>query len=198
MDSFARVPTNKKAIAEQGWGPLKYNCLLNPEIAATRHRQDTRADRMHTTAAGEPELWDLDEHNHDVLKQLNFTQGLAGLLIDDIVDAQIRDDARIGVNHEEIRQKRKKEVLASKRQKYSAGPHAASCQFIVGPEVLDNIEERERVQEDKVSEREEKKLREYRALHSKVFAIKELNKSHEQWTVAQLKVMVAWYKSNGD
>jgi hypothetical protein len=108
VDSFAQVPTNKKAIAEQGWGPLKYNCLLHPEIAATRHRQDTRADRMHTTAAGEPELRDLDEHNHDVQKQLNLTQGFAGLLIDDIVDARIRDGARNGVNHEEIRQKRKK------------------------------------------------------------------------------------------
>ena len=29
-------------------------------------------------------------------------------------------------------------------------------------------------------------------------AIKELKKSHEQLTVAQLKVMVMWYKSNGD
>jgi hypothetical protein len=54
------------------------------------------------------------------------------------------------------------------------------------------------MQEDKVSEREEKKLREYQALCSKVFAINELNKCHEQLTVAQLKVMVAWYKSNGN
>ena len=113
----------------------------------------------------------------------------------------IRDDARNGVNREEIRQKRiasAKEVLASKRQKYSAGPHAASGQFIVDADVLDNMEERERVHENKVSEREEKRLREYRALRSKVCAIKELNKSHEQLTVAQLKVMVMWYKSNGD
>ena len=28
---FARLRTNKKAVAEQGWGPLNYNCLLNPE-----------------------------------------------------------------------------------------------------------------------------------------------------------------------
>ncbi len=91
-----------------------------------------------------------------------------------------------------------KEVLASKRQNYSAGLHAASGQFIVGPDVLDNIEERERVQEGKVSEQEGKKLREYRGLRSKVCAIKEVNKSHEQLTVVQLKVLVMWYKSNGD
>ena len=91
------------------------------------------------------------------------------------------------------------EVQASKRQKYSAGPHAAFGQFKVGLNVLDNIVERERVQEGKkVSEREGKKLREYWALRSKVSAIKEQNTSHEQLTVAQLKVMVMWYKSNGD
>lgn len=174
-DSFARVATNRKAIAERGWGPLNYNCNL------------------HITAAGvRPEVQDLNERDR-VLNQLNLTQGLAGSLIDVIVDARIRDDARNGVNCEEIRQKRiatALEVLASKRQKYSAGLHAASCQFVMGPDVLDNIEKRERVQEDKISEREEKKLREYRTLRSNVSAIKELNKDHEQLTVAQLKVMV--------
>ncbi len=153
-DSFARVATNKKAIAEGGWGPLNYNCLLHPEIAATRHRQETGADSMHATTAGEPEVQDSDEKDH-VLNQLNLTRGLAGSLIASIVDVVIRDDARNGVNRDEIRQKRiasAKEVLASKRQKYSAGPHAASGQFIVGPDVLDNFEERERAQEYKVSE----------------------------------------------
>lgn len=34
--SFARLRTNKKAVAERGWGPLNYNCLLNPEIQLTK------------------------------------------------------------------------------------------------------------------------------------------------------------------
>ena len=136
-----------------------------------------------------------------MLNHLNLTEGLAGSLIDDIVDARNHDDARKGVNCEEIRQKRiasALEALASKHQKYSAGLHAASCQFMVGPDVLDNIEEHERVQKDKVSEREERKLREYQALRTKISPIKGFNKSHEQLTVAQLKVMVMWYKSKGD
>jgi len=33
---FARLCTNKKAVAERGWGPLNYNCLLNPEIQLTK------------------------------------------------------------------------------------------------------------------------------------------------------------------
>ena len=33
---FARLCTNKKAVAERGWGPLNYNFLLNPEIQLTK------------------------------------------------------------------------------------------------------------------------------------------------------------------
>jgi hypothetical protein len=36
-DSFARILTNKKAVADRGWSPLNYNCLLlHPEICGTR------------------------------------------------------------------------------------------------------------------------------------------------------------------
>jgi hypothetical protein len=162
--------------------------LLHPEIAATRQPQDNGADSIHTTAAGEQ-------------PELNLTRGIAGSLIGDLLDARLRDDARNGVNREETRQKRiatAKEAIASKRQRFSAGLLAASLQFVVDTDVLDNVEARDRVQKDKDSEREEKILREYRSLRSKVSAIKELNKSHEQLTVTQLRVMVMWYKSKGD
>lgn len=36
--SFARIVQNKSAIADRGWNPLNYNCLLHPEIVATRYR----------------------------------------------------------------------------------------------------------------------------------------------------------------
>ena len=34
--SFARLRTNKKAVAEQVWGPLNNYCWLNPEIQLTK------------------------------------------------------------------------------------------------------------------------------------------------------------------
>jgi hypothetical protein len=37
-NSFARIENNKKAIAEQGWGPLNFNCLLHPEIVSTQYQ----------------------------------------------------------------------------------------------------------------------------------------------------------------
>jgi hypothetical protein len=36
QDLFAQIHTNKNAIAERGWTPLNYDCLLHPEIASTR------------------------------------------------------------------------------------------------------------------------------------------------------------------
>jgi hypothetical protein len=30
--SFAWVESNQKAVAKHGWGPLKYNLLMHPEI----------------------------------------------------------------------------------------------------------------------------------------------------------------------
>ncbi len=70
-NSFAWVVTNKKAIAERGWGPFNNNCLLHPEIAATRHRRETGADSTHATA-GKPEVQDSDVQDH-VLNQINLT-----------------------------------------------------------------------------------------------------------------------------
>ena len=58
---------------------------------------------------------------------------------------------------------------------------------MLGPDVLDVQEEKKRQQDDKVSERLEKKLQEFRTLKSKVTAIQEdLNKhTGEEMTVAQ-------------
>jgi hypothetical protein len=137
----------------------------------------------------------------DVLNQLNLIQGLAGSLIDSIVETRNRDDARNGINREEIRQKRiatAKEVIAAKKKRYTAGLHASAELFSLGTDVWTNQKERQRLLDLKVSEGEEKKLREFRALRSKVSAIRELNKTHEQLNVSQLKVMVMWFKCNGD
>ena len=38
-NSFANIATNKKAIYERGWYPLKYNVLLHPEIQLNQPQQ---------------------------------------------------------------------------------------------------------------------------------------------------------------
>ena len=135
--------------------------------------------------------------------ELNLSQGLAGSLIDTILETRIREDARNGVNREENRRKRVEtalEVISAKKKRYSAGLHVSAQRYLLGPDVLDDQEARQQQQEDKASERLEKKLQEFRALKSKVTAIRALDKrtSGEDMTVAQLKTMVTWYKRSGD
>ena len=135
--------------------------------------------------------------------ELNLSKGLAGSLIDSILETRIRDDARNGVNREENRRKRVEtalDIINAKKKRYSAGLHVSAQRYLLGPEVLDDQEARQQEQQNKASERLEKKLQEFRALKSKVDAIRALEKrtSGEDMTVAQLKTMVTWYKRSGD
>jgi hypothetical protein len=55
------------------------------------------------------------------------------------------------------------------------------------------MKKRERLREEKKSQLQEKRLREYRVLRTKLMAIKQLGRPHEQLNVAQqLQTMVMW------
>lgn len=101
-DSFARIKQNQNAIAERGWTPLTYNCLLHPEILQTRTNK-----AIGTTAT--EEAGSVNAPNGDVISaldqdvQLNLSQGLLGKYMDTILESRIREDARNGVNLEENR-----------------------------------------------------------------------------------------------
>ena len=168
---------SKSAIADRGWNPLNYNCLLHPEIVATRHEgevlscsgeddddDDTREDVV-VPAAGISHVVDL----------LNLSKGLSGTLINSIIETRAGDDARNGINLEENRRKRVetlKQLIAAKKKRYTAGLHVSAQRFITGPVVRDDMEEREQQQADVLSKRQEKKLREFRSMKCKVDALK--------------------------
>ena len=197
-DSFARVVHNKSAIADRGWNPLNYNCLLHPEIVATRYAggladgSDADDDREDVMVAAE---------GSQVVQLLNLSKGLSGSLIDEILETRARDDARNGINLEENRRKRvetAKQIIGTKTKRYSSGLHVAAQRWMTGPDVLDNIEEREQQQAAVLSGRQEKKLREFRSLKIKIDAVKQLCKRPDEMTVSELKVMVTWYKKAGN
>jgi hypothetical protein len=114
---------------------LNFNCLLHPEIATPRHRG---------------ELNGRDNSGHQLLTQeeqqeLNLSRGLAGTLIDTILETRLREDARNGVNREEIRRKKKQsaiEAINAGKKRYSAGLHATAQRYMLGPDVLDVQEEK--------------------------------------------------------
>ena len=219
-NSFARIEKNKKAIAERGWGPLNFNCLLHPEIVSTQYQGGLgcgdRSSRGHQddedniiiavtpmmASARPPAPGQEAQQLQLAAEQLNLSQGLAGSLIDTILETRIREDARNGVNHEDNRRKRAQtalDVINAKKKRYTAGLLVTAKKYMLGPDVLQNLEERQQQQEDKVSEQLKKKLQEFRLLKRKVTAIRDLNKNNgEEMTVAQLKTMVTWYKTPGD
>jgi hypothetical protein len=131
---------------------------------------------------------------------LNLHHGLAGTLVDSIVETRMRDDSRNGVNMEEIQRRRMQTAqdIMNSKKRVTAGLLSASGSFCVEPEVFALLRAKRQEQQEQRSEREEKKLRDYNALRNRVQAIKALNKEHAQLNVAQLRTMVVWYKASND
>jgi hypothetical protein len=127
------LQTTEMPLQSKAGDPFNYNCLLHPELAATRHTSTTPSQVQQESG-----LENQEEQGVHILTQLNLTHGLAGSLIDSIVVTRLRDEARNGINREEIRQKKiatAKEVIAAKKKRYTAGMHAAAEQFSLGTDV---------------------------------------------------------------
>ena len=206
-ESFARISSNQKAIAERGWTPLNYNCLLHAEIVATstksiQQQKDVDKDD-NNNSSGTQQTLESTKPVSDVAVRpgnLNLHHGLAGTLVDSIVETRMRDDSRNGVNMEEIQRRRMQtdQHIMNSKKRVTAGLLSASGSFCAGPEVFALLRAKRQEQQEQRSEREEKKLRDYNALRNRVQAIKALNKEHAQLNVAQLRTMVVWYKASND
>jgi hypothetical protein len=203
-DSFARINSNQKAIAERGWTPLNYNCLLHPEIVATSTRsnqqqkdvdKDNNNNNNNNNNNSTQQTLESPaiESSDDIVAvrpgDLNLHHGMAGSLVDSIVEIRMRDDASNGTNLEENQRRRMQtaqDIMNSKKH-VTAGLLSASGSFCIGgPEVLTLLRAKRREQQDQQSEREEKKLRDFLALRNRVQAVRALNKEHAQLNVAQL------------
>ena len=133
--------------------------------------------------------------------RLNLLEGLAGTLMDSLMETRVRADARNGVNLEQNRLKRKEtalKVIASKNKRYSAGLHVSAGQYSLGPQLVTKIRERDLREQALESQRQENRLTAYRIQQDRVAKIRALGRPHSQLTVPQLKTMVMWYKQSSD
>ena len=78
-ESFAVKATNKKAIAERGWGPLNYILLDNKELA---NMQQQASDGIATAY----QLLELAGSEPIYPDSLNTSHGMAGTLMERLVD----------------------------------------------------------------------------------------------------------------
>ena len=184
--SFARVESNKKGIADRGWSPLNYNCLLHPEIQATQYKNPSLS------------LSQLS----DVVPSdgLNLTDGLAATIMDSLTEAKMRADARNGIDQEEHKrqksEKAKKAIQDSKR--ITAGVHFIARNSCIGPDVLHSLEGSQQRKDEIESEKHRKLMVQYHTLRNKVVAIRELNVEPQGLNKQQLQDMVKWYKNDND
>jgi hypothetical protein len=123
-----------------------------------------------------------------------LSQGITGTLVDQlVVQYRNREDARNGINLDELARQRKEAALAKQGRLQAASLHVTAGRYLLGPEVVDVQLKRNRYAEELQSERDNKKIDAHMALANKVYAIRSLNKQSAEWTVAQTKTMATWY-----
>ena len=81
---FAQVRTTLKAVADQGWGPFNFKCLLHPELQIMAPGQDNPPGMYASTEMSVPP------------QQLNLIDGMAGTLINKVVEYKNQEQARTG------------------------------------------------------------------------------------------------------
>jgi len=86
-----------------------------------------------------------------------------------------------------------KQALADGK-KITAGRYVAGGNFVLGPDLLQMMEDKRLQNEEKEIERQMKKVREFRKLKANVDAIKERGRPNNQLNVSELRTMVSWYK----
>jgi hypothetical protein len=143
-DSFTHVVHNKSAIADCGWNPLNYNCLLHPEIVATRYTGGL-AGGSNNASDDREDVMVPAEQGLQVVQLLNLSKGSSGSLIDEILETRAYNNAQNGINLEENQRKRvetAKQIIGAKTKRYSSGLLVAAQQWMTGPDVLNNMEKR--------------------------------------------------------
>jgi len=189
--SFARVRNNKKATAVRGWGPLTYNLLDSEELRREKNRNPVNSAYDLCKIAG---------HSSGDPLALNFDNGLAGTMMDKIVDFKVRQQAL-----ETARAENAAEIIAHRREKFEkCSTLTAGVCFNSGNLCISDGQVRDRVLEE-LNKRKEKELasetRKKDAeshLANKVEAIHAKGLLPSQWDRKDLGTMVSWFKRPGD
>jgi hypothetical protein len=113
--SFGRVETNRKAIADRGWGPLNYCLLDHPELQETDDRVDNSLMAAGFLRPDHQELMPLED--------LNTTHGFSGNLVSKFIEHKIQQQMENGDNpiEKRLNQKRGAQNKMERHAKISAG-----------------------------------------------------------------------------
>ena len=142
MESFARVKSKKTAIAERGWGPLTYNLLDHDELKRKKNNSKVQLPYEQSQLSGIPP---------SATHEINLSDGLAGTIMDQIVEQKIYECAR-----NETLTQRQGELVAAAQQtfnnavKMTAGVSFKARHMVLSDgTVLHNVRDIKRRKEEK-------------------------------------------------
>ena len=128
--SFARIDTNKRAIAARGWGPLNYIILDHPEWQDTRDRVRSIKEIYEQQVKDGVEIADLTS--------LNTEKGAMGITMDMFLDHKVEENALGQLSAAEKKEKRRRTGMAKKDSgaHVSAGLQVITDGYAIGPDCL--------------------------------------------------------------
>jgi len=184
--SFARVETNKKAIANRGWYPANYILLDSKEL-------DKNKNNMH--------VWDaytaceLTRSQPEELSKLHLATGLSKTLFDQVVEYKARDK-RLRLN-EQRRFARNMSMLSTMQFDLQQGKHSRPINASLMKKSM--TKSMILITRKKRKKRIRRKERKCQRQHSKKrLKMQELRGGPDKWSVDELKTTVLWYKCPGD
>jgi len=190
MKSFAKVDSNKRAIADRGWNPLNYKLLDHEEL----HRvKDNNAVKK---------AYELSEISGVMIpdpSNLNFSTGVARTMMDKIVEHKVRekalDTARKDQEAEFIQ---KRQEIFNNCSKMTAGVAFNSGHVCLNGAVHERVREQYNSRQQKILEAQQRKKDDLAKMRSKVDAIREKSSDPTKWNSTELQTMVSWFKRPGD
>ena len=206
--SFARIESNRKAIAERGWYPFNRNLLLLPELRETMTEEEKNSEAENTIIIPEhlltsqPQLQPQVQNHpvHEALPpaiQFNFDSGFSATCFDKLIshEERMKSHERM-MKHAERGQTFKETIKKQKRIGASSVFKHLNCR--IGKEVQDELEDRVKQKQMKTIEKQKQTRENWVKLNEAAHLFLSQNKSIEKWTGADFKVMLRPLQRTGE
>jgi hypothetical protein len=183
-----------KAIDERGWAPLNYVLLDHPELQETKDRVESINDIYKKQVMDGVEITDLTS--------LNTDKGSMGLTMDMFLDNAIQDKALGKSTAGEKKEKRRQAGILRKDDsaRISAGIVVITDGYVIGPDCLAWARRTRLDKEQKARDNQMAGQLERLKLKAQVDAVLAKGATPEtgKWNNHDLKVMIQWFKHDGD
>ena len=214
-NSFARIDTNKRAIAERGWNPLNRALLLHPDIRVTMTQNEVHDEwnsglRPDVIPVQKKKSVSNSNMNESLLRgasngsvadshnDLNFRDGFAGYFVDTIVRHNDLHVARNRVANNMKEGKNNTSLLRGIKKRITSGKMAHVGEYRLNKTVLEVACQINDKKEEKKLIAQAAKERRYAKWCAKADAVINNGKGVETWGVGDLRDVLKVLKRDGD